>query len=163
MQHHGFVILRAFYEWVAVADLLKTGVVTINDVQAEFSKQMLERKARLEASGKKYKPTPTELKDPRFRQIIIEFKPEVSDDLLVPVIFSEQMFPNGEVDRGFAIVTDDPLPEISAAGHDRSPVFLEPSAIQEWLHFQGKSSRQLDGLLTKKQNVIFKFRLPEAA
>ncbi len=35
--------------------------------------------------------------------------------------------------NSFALVTDDPNPEVSAAGHDRTPIVLKPSHMNSWL------------------------------
>lgn len=166
MRHHGFVVLDGFYEWVSVNDLLRAGVVKLKDVEAEFHRQAEERNAKILAAGKKYKPTPTELKDPRLRQIIIEFKPDDGQEMLAPVIFSYGKGddgPGGKRDVGFAIVTDDPPLEIEQAGHDRCPVILEPDAVEEWLEARAKAPEVLLELLGKKKRVTFRHKLAEAA
>ncbi|MBI1822816.1 MAG: hypothetical protein HYR80_01670 [Nitrospirae bacterium] len=33
-----------------------------------------------------------------------------------------------------ALITDDPHPEVAAAGHDRTPIPLKRSAAEAWLH-----------------------------
>ncbi len=163
MRHHGVVVLEGFYEWVAVEDLLKAGVVKLADVKAEFIRQAEERRTRLLAAGKAYKPTATELKNAAARQIIIEFRPEDGAELLAPVIFSKSHFDNGKEDAGFAIITDEPPLEVSSAGHDRCPVILEPDAVEEWLRFGKKSAKELDQVLTQRRRVTFRHRLAESA
>lgn len=162
LKHHGFAVLEGFYEWVAVKDLLKAGVVTLNDVEAEFKKQAEERKQKILAQDKKYKATPTELKDPMFRQIIIEFKPKNQKDLLVPVIFSEKTLEDGRLDKGFAIVTDEPLPDVAEAGHDRSPVMLSDNAIEQWLDPSSFSPKEEDAILESASVPSFFHCLPIA-
>ncbi len=166
LKHHGFVVLEAFYEWVAVKDLLQAGVVTLAQVKAEFEKQAEERKARILAAGKKYKPTPTELKDPRLRQIVIEFKPNDGKPLLVPTIFSYsedgEGF-DGGADSGFAIITDVPTPEIENAGHDRCPVILEMHEIEQWLNPRSMAPEDFLELLKNRKQPIFEHKLAEAA
>jgi putative SOS response-associated peptidase YedK len=166
MRHHGLVVLEAFYEWVAVKDLLAAGVVTLDEVKAEFAKQAEERKAKILASGKKYRPTPTEQKDPRTRQIIIEFAPEDGSELVAPAIFSYAKIGDGESERwdaGFAIVTDDPPLEVSDAGHDRCPVILDREAVERWLRPDGLTPEAVIELLGRKQRITFKHKLAEAA
>ena len=97
------------------------------------------------------------------RQIIIEFKPEDGQDLVAPVIFSYQKLPDGRLDAGFAIVTDEPPLEIQRAGHDRCPVLLQPDAVHEWLDFAGKSAKELDDVLARRRRVTFVHKLAEAA
>lgn len=164
LRHHGFIVLQGFYEWVAVKDLLKAGVVTLDDVKAEFARQSEERKAKILVQGKKYKPTPTELKDPLDRQIIIEFKPTADADLLVPVIFSEKKLDSGEVDKGFAIVTDEPLPDILEAGHDRSPVILNEESIAAWIGVgSGSRAAAMDAILASATLPTFHHKLDTAS
>lgn len=165
MRHHGFIVIKAFYEWVAVADLLQAGVVTLAQVTAEFARQATERQVKVEAAGKTYKPTPTERKDPRFRQIIIEFLPKSdAGDLLVPVVYSVRKLDDGSVGKGFAIVTDDPPPEISIAGHDRCPVFLaDLAAVEAWLHPERQSAAEMLAILGRQRRIAFTHALPEAA
>jgi putative SOS response-associated peptidase YedK len=181
-QHHGFVVLQGFFEWVAVTDLLSAGVVTLEEVRREFARQAAERKAKILATGKPYKLTPTEKKDPIERKIIIQFQPQDQVDLLVPVIFSPAAFsadhpglpssapttasaipPNAsylnEPHFGFAIVTDEPPPEILAAGHDRCPVLLTENRIEQWLHFSDKSPSQLDALLGQQERILMTHKL----
>lgn len=102
MKHHGFIVLEGFYEWVAVSDLIKARVVTLDQVEEVFSQQSKERKLKILSAGKKYKPTPTELKKPLSRQIIIEFKPEDGQELMAPVIFSYGLLKDEKEDAGFA-------------------------------------------------------------
>lgn len=164
LKHHGFIVLRGFYEWVAVKDLLKAGIVTRADVEARFQRQAEERKAKILAQGKKYKPTPTEAKDAALRQIIIEFQPhDRGAEFLVPVIFSEKKLEDGRPDKGFAIVTDDPLPDIAAAGHDRSPIILSENAIAQWLHPEDATSAKMDAILARAELPRFDHGLPAVA
>ncbi len=154
--NHGIIVLKGFYEWVAVKDLVKTGVVTIDQIRAKFEQESEERKQKILSQGKKYAPTKTELKDPIFRNIIIEFRPDISEDLVVPVIYNT----NKEgTDYGFAIITDEPTPEIQAAGHDRMPINLSRNAIEDWLHPQGKSFEQIDLLFDVKEKEKFSYKI----
>lgn len=165
MHHHGFVIVTAFFEWVSVRDLLKAGKVGLGEVEASFQRQQEERKTRILASGKKYKPTPTELKSALDRQIIIQFTPEDGSDLVVPVIFSrnpDQLIESG-FNAGFAIITDDPPPEIKNAGHDRCPVIFESGAELEWLNLEAKNAHDFEVLLARRRRTYFRHQLPDVA
>jgi putative SOS response-associated peptidase YedK len=166
MRHHGVVVLEAFYEWVAVADLLKAKVVTLKDVTAEFERQKEERKAKILAAGKTYKPTATEMKDPMLRQIVIEFRPEDGSELYAPTIFSyADVGEEGarQMDAGFAIVTDDPPAEVVAAGHDRCPVILGADAVSDWLKIAGKNAKAFETILTQRRRTKFTHKVAEAA
>lgn len=161
-KHHGFVVIKSFYEWVSVRALVKAGVVSIDQVNEAFTKQANARKLKILSAGKKYKPTPTELKHPLERQIIIAFTPEDEQDLLAPVIYSSGVAADEKSDLGFAIVTDDPPFEVRNAGHDRCPVILTPEAIEPWLKPDSATPQQLLKLLIdKKRKLTFKHALAE--
>lgn len=164
MKHHGFVVLEGFYEWVAVKDLLNAGVVTLKDVEKEFERQSLARREKIEAEGKKWKPTPTEKKPATDRQIIIEFKPEDGEDLVVPVIFSYNEDQGAALQTaGFAVITDDPTAEIERAGHDRCPVILSHEDMATWLNPLAMKPEEFQDFLLKKRRVTFRHSLARAA
>jgi putative SOS response-associated peptidase YedK len=146
---HGLLFLDGFFEWVAVKDLLAGGVVSLDQVKKFFENQSEMRKKQFELAGKKWTPTPTERVDPRFRKIVIEFRNPAREPLAAAVIFNRTPSPD-HWNGGFAIVTDEPLPEVLAAGHDRTPAFLKEDVWEEWLHPKGKTPRQLLALLDEK-------------
>jgi putative SOS response-associated peptidase YedK len=144
---HGVVLLEGFFEWVTVKDLLAAGRVTLAEVETEFERQREDRRARVEAAGKLYRPTKTELTDARFRKTVIQFRPlGRTEGLVAPVIFNTGDL-GGERVSAFALVTDDPPDEVRAAGHDRCPVFLSEQAWPAWLVPKGKTPKELDALL----------------
>ena len=160
-RHHGLLVLRAFYEWVSVKNLLQAGVVTSAEVRAHFAGELAARKLRVEAQGKRFKATPTELKEAAFRDIVIMFAPRDDGPLLVPTIVSESHLEPGLF--GCAIVTDDPAPEVLTAGHDRTPISLSLEAAKAWLTPNKKSAKDLDALLDQRPAVHFDHRLPLVA
>lgn len=164
MKHHGVVVLNGFYEWVAVKDLLSAGVVRLSDIEKEFARQAEARKQKIISEGKTWKPTPTEKKPAIERQIIIEFKPEDGNDLIVPVIFSyahEDQDLAGKA--GFAVITDEPTAEIEQAGHDRCPIILDEQDIDSWLNHDGMSAELFQSFLEKRRRVEFRHGLAIAA
>lgn len=165
MRHHGFVLIKAFFEWVAVRDLIKAGTVSIDEVEAGFQRQQADRKAKILAAGKTYKPTPTELKKTVDRQTIIQFVPEDGGDLIVPVIFSrDPVRSTGEAfNGGFAIITDTPPPEIQRAGHDRCPVIFDIGAEIEWMNVRNKTAHDLEMIFGQRRRTTFKHQLAEAS
>jgi putative SOS response-associated peptidase YedK len=163
-KHHGFVVLESFFEWVTVKDLIAAGVVKIDAVRAEFARQIEERKQKVLAAQKPFKLTPTEKQEAIFRKIIIEFNSPDAGDLLAPVIFSEKLEADGRLDRGFAIVTDEPSPEIAAAGHDRCPAFLSKPDIMRWIDPKNWGRPQeLIALLGNRPKLTFNHGIPKAA
>lgn len=65
---------------------------------------------------------------------MVKFIPKDNDLLLAAGIFSDWVDKKtGEIISTFAIVTTEPDEFIKGVGHDRSPVFLDPNAGQEWI------------------------------
>lgn len=54
----------------------------------------------------------------------------------------------------FALITDEPPPEVAAAGHDRCPLFLEGEAWDQWLK-PGADKKALHALLDRKEPVKY--------
>jgi putative SOS response-associated peptidase YedK len=157
--HHGFAVLTAFYEWVEVRDLLKTGRITLRDVESLFLVQSKEKAERAAAEGKKYSPTPTEKKPALQRKVIIEFKPTQSVDMLVPVIFAIANSPHAGELKSFAIITTEPPSEVSQAGHDRCPVNLPLSKMMQFVTPPFNSPDAILKLLASKPAEIYDYKL----
>lgn len=162
-RNHGFILLRGFFEWVAVRDLLRAGKVSLDQVKAEFERQRNARAEKLAQEDRPYRPTKAELTDALFRKTVIEFRPEGLPDLLVPVIFSKTALPHGETDFGFAIITDEPPPEVRRAGHDRCPVFLDRASVEIWSKgARALAAESLDQILARRFPCTFAHRLAVA-
>lgn len=68
------------------------------------------------------------------QNVVLEFKPRPEQDMLVACLWSHWQR-DGEPDLlSFAAITDEPTPEISAAGHDRLIVQIKPENIDAWLN-----------------------------
>ena len=168
---HGFLSLECFFEWVKVSDVVKAGDLELGEVAEHFHKQSEARKQKLLALGKPWKPTPTERLNPLDRKVVVQFRSseETSPTLFVPVIFNrnpevdvEQVrenFAPSRFNEGFAIVTDDPIPDVMRAGHDRTPAFLTEADIKEWLNFSSKKPKELLELLKQRPKIALRHSL----
>jgi putative SOS response-associated peptidase YedK len=64
---------------------------------------------------------------------VLEFSPRPRHDMLVACLWSRWSAP-GEPDLlSFAAITDEPPPEVQAAGHDRCIVPIKPEHVDAWL------------------------------
>ncbi len=86
-----------------------------------------------------------------FRNIVIEFKQDTSENHIVLIIYYEN---KDSIDYGFAIITDDSISEMQAAGHERMPVSLSNCVIEDWLHPQDSSYEKIEQLFDVKKNKI---------
>jgi putative SOS response-associated peptidase YedK len=65
--------------------------------------------------------------------VVLEFRPRPARDMLVACLWSHWKGP-GEPDLlSFAAITDEPPPEIAAAGHDRCIIPIKPEYVDAWL------------------------------
>ena len=94
--------------------------------------------------------------------VVLEFQPEPAQDMLVACLYSHWMPPAGSDEDdlwSFAAITDEPPPEVAAAGHDRCIVQLRPENVQAWLTPQGRSLEELDALLDDKAPAYYAHKL----
>ncbi len=94
---------------------------------------------------------------------LVSFLPENREIMWAPCLWD--CWENPEKTMGFysfALITDDPPPEVSERGHDRCPIFLKEKYNDEWLTVGGpttsKRSREEWYLLLKnKEDVFYRF------
>lgn len=88
------------------------------------------------------------------QNIVLEFKPEGLSEMLIPCIFDHNQ--SGEFSlNSFALITDEPNPEIAAAGHDRTPILMKEEHLDRWLKTSGKSLRDFEVVFDDKQPSFF--------
>ncbi len=67
--------------------------------------------------------------------VVLEFRPEPQQDMLVACLWSFTKGGEGEADLySFAAITDAPPAEVAAAGHDRCIVLIQRENVEAWLH-----------------------------
>jgi putative SOS response-associated peptidase YedK len=87
---------------------------------------------------------------------VLHFTPEPRQLMHVACIYSVWEDPAGGPSLlSFAAVTDEPSPEIAAAGHDRCIVNLKEASISAWLKPEGRKVDELQGLLDDKQRPFY--------
>ncbi len=72
--------------------------------------------------------------------VVLEFRPESQQDMLVACLWSISEGEEGEADLySFAAIIDEPPAEVSAAGHDRCIVPVKPEQVEAWLNPDAKN------------------------
>lgn len=95
--------------------------------------------------------------------VVLEFRPQPRQDMLVACLWS-RWTKEGEPDLlSFAAITDDPPPEVAAAGHDRCIIPIKPENIDAWLNPAGTSKSDLYAILEDRPRPYFEHRLAMAA
>lgn len=87
---------------------------------------------------------------------LISFSPKDREIMWAPCLFD--YWENTETGFGFysfAILTDDPPPEVQEMGHDRCPIFLQERHISTWLSPRVKTKDQILSILRDKEEVYF--------
>ena len=85
---------------------------------------------------------------------LVAFAPDNYDLMWAPALYDSWVSKDNTMSfRSFAVITDDPPPEIEEQGHDRCPIFLQETRIDDWLQPQGKSAAHYYELLQYKEPV----------
>lgn len=88
------------------------------------------------------------------KNAVLHFVPRPSDTMLIACLYSEWTDPKEKGGRPlltFAAITDEPPPEVAAAGHDRMIVNIKAENINAWLSPAGRTPAELDQILTNRQ------------
>lgn len=93
------------------------------------------------------------------QNMVLEFRPEGHEHMFVPCIWDEWKDQDGKVMRSFALITDEPPPEVAATGHDRCPIFLKQENIDAWLQPAGKSDGELFAILDDRMRPKYRHAL----
>jgi putative SOS response-associated peptidase YedK len=95
--------------------------------------------------------------------VVLHFTPVPAEPMLIACLWS-RWSGTGEADvRGFAAVTDEPPADVAAAGHDRCIVNLRPEHVAAWLTPQGRSTDELQAILSDRQIPRIEHEIQAAA
>jgi putative SOS response-associated peptidase YedK len=90
------------------------------------------------------------------KNVVLEFRPNSAQQMLVACLWSRWTAP-GEPDLlSFAAITDEPPPEVAAAGHDRCIVPIRPENIDAWLNPESANLLRVTKLMTTN-NVLERY------
>lgn len=94
----------------------------------------------------------------------LAFVPKNGEPMYIACLWSRWVDPKGiEPDLlSFAAITDDPEPEVAAAGHDRTIINIKPEYIDAWLNPKGDLQRMY-AIFDDKQHPYYEHRLEKAA
>jgi putative SOS response-associated peptidase YedK len=92
--------------------------------------------------------------------VVLEFRPNTGQDMLVACLWSHWKGAEGEPELlSFAAITDDPPPEVSAAGHDRCIVPIRPENVDAWLNPAGSTAEALHAILEDRARPFYEHKL----
>ncbi|CAN7386947.1 SOS response-associated peptidase family protein [Variovorax sp. LjRoot178] len=91
---------------------------------------------------------------------VLEFRPRPQQDMLVACLWSHWRGSGDEPDLlSFAAITDEPPPEVAAAGHDRCIVPIKPENIDAWLQPDRKNLAAQIAILEDRDRPYYEHRL----
>lgn len=92
---------------------------------------------------------------------VLEFVPRDRAPMLVACLWSHWTDPKGQEPDlwSFAAVTDEPEPEVAAAGHDRTIVNLKPEHLDAWLRPEGGDLQRQYAILDDRQHPYYEHRV----
>lgn len=93
------------------------------------------------------------------KNAVLEFRPQPMQDMLVACLWSRWSVPGEPELLSFAAITDEPPPEIAAAGHDRCIVPIKPQNVDAWLHPDPKNLAAQYSILDDRERPYYEHRL----
>jgi putative SOS response-associated peptidase YedK len=97
------------------------------------------------------------------KNAVLQFKPQPAQTLYIACLWSHWTDAQSSELHGFAAITDEPPADVAAAGHDRCIINLRPEHIDAWLTPEGRSSSELQNILSDRAVSEFAARVEEAA
>ena len=88
--------------------------------------------------------------------VVLEFRPNPPHDMLVACLWS---FDARDGLYSFAAITDEPPPEIAAAGHDRCIIPIKPEHVHAWLNPDPKNLAAQYAILADRERPYYEHRL----
>lgn len=93
------------------------------------------------------------------KNVVLHFQPSPRHLMLVACLWS-RWTRDGEDDLlSFAAITDDPPPEVAAAGHDRCIIAMQPDNVDAWLKAEETGLERLDAILQDKAPLYYEHRM----
>lgn len=93
--------------------------------------------------------------------LVLEFSPQDGSAMIVACLWSHWTDPQGRQPDllSFAAITDDPPPEIAAAGHDRCIIPIKPENLDAWLQPDPADLGALQAILDDRARPHYEHRL----
>jgi putative SOS response-associated peptidase YedK len=97
------------------------------------------------------------------KNAVLHFVPRPADTMLIACLVATWRDPKGGPPLlSFAAITDEPPPEVAAAGHDRMIVNLKPANLDTWLSPAGHSVDELQQILADRQAPYYEHEVMAA-
>ncbi|RNF86264.1 SOS response-associated peptidase family protein [Montanilutibacter psychrotolerans] len=91
-------------------------------------------------------------------KVVLEFKPSTGEPMLIACLWSRWEGPGGQELLSFAAITDDPPPEVLAAGHDRCVIPIKAKNVDAWLNPDPQNLAALYAILDDRERPYYDHR-----
>ncbi|MFT3955770.1 MAG: SOS response-associated peptidase family protein [Piscinibacter sp.] len=91
--------------------------------------------------------------------VVLEFRPQPVQDMLVACVWSHWTGSNLPDLDSFAAITDEPPPEVAAAGHDRCIIPIRPEHVDAWLNPDPTNLKALYDILDDRERPYYEHRM----
>ena len=91
---------------------------------------------------------------------VLAFTPRDAEPMLIACLWSHWTDPAGKAPDllSFAAITDEPEPEVAAAGHDRTIINIKPEHLDAWLRPEGSTIEALQAIFDDKRHPYYEHR-----
>jgi len=92
---------------------------------------------------------------------VVQFTPRTREPMLVACLWSHWKDPAGQEPDllSFAAITDEPEPEVAAAGHDRTIINIKPEHVDAWLNPDPANLAELYAIFDDKRHPFYEHRI----
>lgn len=97
------------------------------------------------------------------KNVVLEFCPNPPQEMLVACLWSKTKDRDGSTLWSFAAITDEPPPEIAAAGHDRCIVPIKHEHLDAWLSPNSTDLQALYAILDDRPRPYYEHRVERDA
>lgn len=94
--------------------------------------------------------------------VVLHFVLQPAEPMLLACLYGTWHPGQDDEPLSFAAVTDEPPPEIAAAGHDRCFINLKPGNVEKLPTLQGRSTAELQSIPDEKQRPYYEHELMAA-
>ncbi len=90
------------------------------------------------------------------KKTLVSFNPDNQPMMWAPMLYDHWISPQGELQfSSFALITNDPPPEIQQVGHDRCPIFLKEDQIDSWLNPSNLTTEKAFAILKSQEKTFY--------
>lgn len=91
------------------------------------------------------------------QNVVLEFRPQPAHDMQIACLWSHWSGA-GETLDSFAAITDEPPPEVRAAGHDRCIIPIRSENLDAWLNPQASDATRWQAILDERERPYYAHR-----